>query len=163
MPLIPLHRTLTDRSAADAHPVSAITGLSSSLSALTLQVPASNGWSGPSLVVSTGSGVAQYGIVHLDAAGVWQVADLSSEGTADGLLGVVVSAVVGNAATIGLSAGIVRNSAWTFTPGGAVYLHASGGLSQSAVTGSGNVSRRLGYALAASAFYFAPSVALTLL
>lgn len=163
MPLIPLHRTLTDRAASDAHPVSAITGLSSSLSALTLQVPPSNGWSGPSIAGATGIGVVQYGVVYLDSSGTWQVADADAEATADGLLGMVVSAVVGNAATIGLPAGIVRNSGWTFTAGGAVYLHASGGLSQSAVTGSGNVSRRLGYALAASAFYFAPSVALTLL
>lgn len=162
MPLIPLHRALTDRSASDAHPVGAITGLSASLNALTLQVPAANGWSGPSLSGITGDGVAQYGIVYLDAAAIWQVADLSAEGTSDGLLGVVVSPIVGNAATIGLPAGIARNSSWTFAPGGAIYLHAAGGLSQSVITGSGNVSRRIGYALAPAAFYFAPSVALTL-
>lgn len=163
MPLIPIHRALPDRSAADAHPVSAITGLQSSLSALTLQVPVSNGWSGPSIIGATGVGVVQYGVVYLDSSGTWQVADADAEATADGLLGMVVSAIVGNAATIGLPAGIVRSAGWSLTVGAPLYLQSDGSAAQTIITGSGKVSRRLGYALAPSAFYFAPSVALTLL
>lgn len=161
MPLIPLHRYLPDRTAADAHPVSAITGLQSEVDSARLKIPVVDGWSGPTLVdAATGSGVARHAAVYLDASGVWQLAAQDAEATADGLLGLVITDVSANTATIGLPAGVARRSAWTWTAGGAVYLGSAGALTQTEP--SSNVVRRVGYALTAQALYFAPSVALTL-
>lgn len=94
-------------------------------------------------------GVTQWDAVYLNGSSQWAVADANGTGTypAAGLAIATVS--TGNATAV-LVRGVVRNDAWTWTPGGRLYLSATaGGLTQTAPATSGDKVQDVGFALSA--------------
>lgn len=106
---------------------------------------------------NAGATIAQWEAVYLDASGTWQLADANGTGTypAQGLA--TAAYVSTNAATI-VEDGVVRNDAWTWTIGGAIYLSTTaGGLTQTAPATSGDKVQYMGYALSADSMRLRPS------
>lgn len=56
-----------------------------------------------------------------------------------------------------LPGSIITNTNWTWTPGGAIYVDANGGLSQTAPTTTGQFVKRVGVALSANSMHFFPT------
>ncbi len=104
-------------------------------------------------------GVTQWDTVYLNASSQWVKADANGSGTfpARGLA--LTTQLTGVAVDI-LTYGIVRHDAWTWTPGGSIYLSGTaGGLTQTAPSASGDNVQEVGYAIDADTafFHFSPS------
>lgn len=98
---------------------------------------------------------SQWDVVYFDGtAGEWLAADANGTGTfpAEGIA--VTSGTDGNPLTV-LFKGFVRNDAWAWTPGGAIYLDTTaGGLTQTAPSTSGDKVQRVGKAYTADKAWF---------
>jgi hypothetical protein len=103
---------------------------------------------------NAGATIAQWEAVYLDSSSTWQLADANGSSTypARGLATAAYSNT--NPATI-LMYGTVRNDAWTWTPGGTIYLSGTaGGLTQTAPSASGDKVQQVGFALDADNAFF---------
>jgi hypothetical protein len=99
--------------------------------------------------LNNSGGVTQWDAVYLNGSSQWVLADANGTGTypATGLATATVA--TGNATTV-LVRGVVRNDAWTWTPGGRIYLSTTaGGLTQTAPATSGDKVQDVGFALSA--------------
>jgi len=104
--------------------------------------------------LNNSGGVTQWDAVYLNASSQWVLADANGSGTypAVGLATATVS--TGNATSV-LVTGTVRNDAWNWTPGGAIYLSTTaGGLTQTAPSGMGDAIHPVGRALTADIAFF---------
>lgn len=104
--------------------------------------------------LNAGATIAQWEAVYLDGSSTWQLADANGSSTYPAR-GLAVAAYVStNPATI-LTYGTVRNDAWNWTPGGAIYLSGTvGALTQTAPSASGDKVQQVGFALTADIAFF---------
>ena len=103
--------------------------------------------------LSSGATTAQWEAVYLNGSAAWLLADANGSGTypARGL-GIAASAT---SALSVLTRGVVRNDAWSWTPGGTIYLDVSaGGLTQTAPATSGDKVQQVGFSLTSDVAYF---------
>lgn len=99
-------------------------------------------------------GVTQWDAVYLNGSSQWALADANGSSTypARGLAVATVS--TGNATTV-LIRGTVRNDAWSWTPGGTIYLSTTpGGLTQTAPSSASDKIQAVGFALTADIAFF---------
>lgn len=97
--------------------------------------------------LNNSGGVTRWDVVYLNGSSQWVLADANGSGTypARGLVTATVS--TGGATTV-VTRGTIRNDAWTWTPGGTVYLSTTaGGLTQTAPSTTGDKVQVIGYAL----------------
>lgn len=107
--------------------------------------------------LNNSGGVTQWDAVYLNGSSQWVLADADGSGTFPALGLVTATVSTGNATTV-ITYGSVRNDAWSWTPGGNVYLStAAGGLTQTAPASSGNKVQVIGVALTADILYVRPS------
>lgn len=104
--------------------------------------------------LNAGATIAQWEAVYLGGSSTWLLADANGSGTYPAR-GLAVAAYVStNPATI-LTYGTVRNDAWNWTIGGAIYLSGTAGaLTQTAPSTSGDQVQVIGYALTADIAFF---------
>lgn len=103
---------------------------------------------------NAGATIAQWEAVYLGSGATWLLADGNGSGTypARGLA--TAAGTNGNPLTV-VTKGIVRNDAWTWTPGGNIYLsNTPGGLSQTPSVVSGERVQMVGFALSADVASF---------
>jgi len=104
---------------------------------------------------NAGATIAQWEAVYMGGSSTWLLADCNGSGTypARGIA-VAAGSVALGALTI-LTKGEVRNDAWTWTPGGNIYLSATpGALTQTATAVSGERLQAVGFALTADKAFF---------
>ena len=97
--------------------------------------------------LNNSGGVTQWDVVYLNGSSQWVLADANGSGTFPAR-GLAVSTVsTGNATTV-IEDGVVRNDAWTWTPGGTIYLSVTAGaLTQTAPSTTGDKVQVIGYAI----------------
>jgi len=116
----------------------------------------SNGdYYGETIVLSNVSLTA--GSVHyLTSSTTWSLTDADAASSSRNLLGIALS----NDETTSplLIRGYYKNTAWSFTVGAPVYLSTTpGALTSTQPTGTGDIVRVVGYALATDEIFFNPS------
>lgn len=112
-------------------------------------------WTGTTISgLNAGATIAQWESVYLDSSSTWQLADANGSGTYPAR-GLATAAYSNTDPAIVLVHGTVRNDAWNWTPGGAIYLSATaGGLTQTAPSTSGDKVQQVGLALTADIAFF---------
>ncbi len=99
--------------------------------------------------LNAGATIAQWEAVYLDSSSTWQLADANGSGTYPAV-GLAVAAYSSTNAAVVVYSGTVRNDAWSWTPGGVVYLSTTaGGLTQTVPSTSGDKVQQIGRALTA--------------
>lgn len=87
---------------------------------------------------------------------LWKT-DADSSTTSKGLIMMSIGTTTSSASALYLYSGLVANSSWSFTKGDILYLSVnSGEISNSIVTGTGDIVRIIGYALSSSVISFNP-------
>lgn len=112
-------------------------------------------WTGTTISgLNAGATIAQWETVYLGASSTWLLADANGSGTYPAR-GLATAAYSNTDPAIVLVHGTVRNDAWNWTPGGAIYLSATaGGLTQTAPSTSGDKVQQVGFALTADIAFF---------
>jgi hypothetical protein len=99
--------------------------------------------------LNAGATIAQWEAVYVGGSSTYLLADANGSGTFPAI-GLAVAAYVSTNAAIVVRNGTVRNDAWTWTPGGTVYLSTTaGGLTQTAPSTTGDKVQVIGTALTA--------------
>jgi hypothetical protein len=99
--------------------------------------------------LNAGATIAQWEAVYVGGSSTYLLADANGSGTFPAV-GLAVAAYVSTNAAIVVRNGTVRNDAWTWTPGGTVYLSTTaGGLTQTAPSTTGDKVQVIGTALTA--------------
>ena len=98
-------------------------------------------------------------LVYLGSGSKWLEADSDATGTAINLLGIALEAKTDTQAmNVALPGSFVRDDSWSWTPGVPLYMSGTlGAITATKPTGSGDVVRTVGYAVAATYIFFAPS------
>jgi hypothetical protein len=118
--------------------------------------PASTGtWSGDTESGTTGESVAIYGLVYMNADGLWWKADADSIATMP--VQAIATAAIATTTGVLLRRGVIKNTAWTWTVGGLLYCGTDGLLTQTAPSGDLDVIQVVGYAHTADTVFFDPS------
>lgn len=112
-------------------------------------------WTGTTIAgLNAGATIAQWEPVYLGGSSTWLLADANGSGTYPAR-GLAVAAYVNTDPAIILVHGTVRNDAWTWTPGGTIYLSATAGaLTQTPPATSGDNVQQVGFALTADIAFF---------
>lgn len=104
--------------------------------------------------LNAGATIAQWEAVYLGGSSTWLLADANGSGTYPAR-GLAVASYVNTNAAIIVVHGTVRNDAWTWTPGGTIYLSTTAGaLTQTAPSASGDKVQAVGFALTADIAFF---------
>lgn len=129
--------------------------LTSPMLTLTAAHGSDDTWTGTSIAgLNAGASIAQWEAVYLGASSTWLLADANGSGTYPAR-GLATAAYSNTDPAIILVHGTVRNDAWNWTPGGAIYLSATaGGLTQTAPSTSGDKVQQVGFALTADIAFF---------
>ncbi len=94
--------------------------------------------------------VAAYDVVAINGTGQAFAPDITVVADGKAIIGIATSTgSVGSTINV-QPVGIVSNSAWTWTPGVAIWCGAGGVLTQTAPTGAGNFVRRMGVSMSAT-------------
>jgi hypothetical protein len=111
-------------------------------------------WGGRAITgVNAGATIAQWEAVYMGSGGEWLLADATDDTTAPAHGIAVAGGTDGNPMTV-LPEGIVRNDAWNWTPGGAIFLSTTpGALTQTAPSSTGEIVQRIGWAVSADVAY----------
>jgi hypothetical protein len=110
----------------------------------------------PIIGMNAGETVAQWDLVRVHSDGEWHLADADAAGEQEAVAIAAAAGTDGNAMTV-LTKGTVRNDAWNWTIGGALYLSATaGGLTQTAPSTATHVVQKVGRALTADIIWFDP-------
>lgn len=97
--------------------------------------------------LNNSGGVTQWDAVYLNSSSQWVLADANGSGTYP-CRGLATATVSTAGATTVVVRGTVRNDAWSWTPGGTIYLSTTaGGLTQTAPSATGDKIQVIGYAL----------------
>jgi len=98
-------------------------------------------------------------LVYLGSGSKWLEADSDATGTAINLLGIALEAKTDTQAmNVALPGSFVADASWSWTPGVPLYMSGTlGAITATKPTGSGDVVRTVGYAVAATYIFFAPS------
>lgn len=112
-------------------------------------------WTGTTIAgLNAGATIAQWEAVYLGASSTWLLADANGSGTYPAR-GLAIAAYSNTDPATILVHGTVRNDAWNWTPGGAIYLSATAGaLTQTAPSASGDKVQQVGFALTADIAFF---------
>jgi hypothetical protein len=103
--------------------------------------------------LNNSGGVTQWDVVYLNSSSVWVVADANGSGTYPAR-GLAVATVANGGSTTVLTEGIIRHDAWTWTPGGIIYLSTTAGQwTQTQPATSGDKVQVIGYAIDADTMY----------
>lgn len=103
--------------------------------------------------ITAAATLTQWQAVYMTGSSTWGLADANGAGTYPAR-GMAVHAAA-SAAPVGiLVRGVVRNTSWSWTPGGTIYLSTTaGGLTQTAPSTSGDRIQAIGYALTSARIY----------
>ena len=114
-------------------------------------------WYGEALSIGDiGSGVVAGNVYYLSSSSTWIAADADAASSSRNLLAIATTAAGFNRGM--LIRGYFKNTSWSFTIGAPVYLSVTaGGLSSTQPTGTADIVRVVGYAIAADELYFNPS------
>lgn len=97
--------------------------------------------------LNNSGGVTQWDAVYLNGSSAWVKADADGSGTYPAR-GIAVATAADGVATVVLTRGTIRNDAWTWTPGGTIYLSTTTGtMTQTVPSSEGDKIQILGYAL----------------
>lgn len=112
-------------------------------------------WTGSTISgLNAGATIAQWEVVYLGGSSTWLLADANGSGTYPAR-GLATAAYSNTDPAVILVHGTVRNDAWNWTPGGAIYLSGSvGTLTQTAPSTSGDKVQQVGFALTADIAFF---------
>ncbi len=112
-------------------------------------------WTGTTIAgLNAGATIAQWEAVYLGASSTWLLADANGSSTYPSR-GLATAAYSNTDPAIILVHGTVRNDAWSWTPGGAIYLSGTAGaLTQTAPSTSGDKVQQVGFALTADIAFF---------
>lgn len=95
-------------------------------------------------------------VYYFNGSSDWTLTDADAAATSKGLLGIVTNGAAFNRGM--LIRGFFKNTSWSFTVGSTLYLSTSlGGITQTAPSGTGDIVRVVGYAVAADEVFFNPS------
>lgn len=107
--------------------------------------------------LNNSGGVTQWDAVYLNGSSQWVLADANGSGTYP-CRGLAVATVAGGGSTTVIMQGVARNDAWTWTPGGTIYLSTTaGGLTQTAPSTTGDKVQTIGFAIDADTMRVFPS------
>lgn len=120
-------------------------------------------WTGKSTnSFNAGGTIAQFDCVYLTSSSTWLLTDADAIGTGGNTLVMMAGAAGtnGNPLRVIEPGSWVRNDAWNWTVGGALYLDTAtpGGMTQTVPSGTDDVVKIMGHAVSADVIYFAPSV-----
>lgn len=112
-------------------------------------------WTGTTVAgLNAGATIAQWEAVYLGGSSTWLLADANGSGTYPSR-GLATAAYSNTDPAVILVHGTVRNDAWSWTPGGAIYLSGTAGaLTQTAPSTSGDKVQQVGFALTADIAFF---------
>ena len=129
--------------------------LTSPKSTLTAAHGTDDTWTGTAIVgLNAGATIAQWEAVYLGGSSTWLLADANGSSTYPAR-GLAVAAYSNTDPATILVHGTVRNDAWSWTPGGTIYLSGTaGGLTQTAPSASGDKVQQVGFALSADVAFF---------
>jgi hypothetical protein len=98
-------------------------------------------------------------LVILNSSGQWVQADANTASTYAGMVAIALeSKTSGQAMSVALPNSVVRNDAWSWTPGAVLYMSETAGqITATQPTTSGAAIRVMGFALSADVIYFYPS------
>lgn len=104
--------------------------------------------------LNAGATIAQWEAVYLGSSSTWLLADANGSSTYPAR-GLAVAAYSNTNPAAILVHGTVRNDAWSWTPGGTIYLSGTAGaLTQTAPSTSGDKVQAIGFALTADIAFF---------
>ena len=98
-------------------------------------------------------------LVYMGSSSKWLEADSDATGTSINLLGIALEAKTDTQAmNVALPGSFVRDDSWSFTPGVPLYMSGTlGAITATKPTGSGDIIRTVGFAVAATYIFFNPS------
>lgn len=107
--------------------------------------------------LDAGEALTTQQLVYINASGKMQKADADGSGTFPAVF-LAAASISNNANGNFLMQGVACNTAWTWTPGGTLYMSTTAGtMTQTAPATSGNIVQVVGYAITATIIYFDPS------
>jgi hypothetical protein len=115
---------------------------------------------GPTMnALQAGASITIMDLVILNSSGQWIQTDATSISTYAGMIAIALeSKTSGQAMSVALPNSVVRNDAWSWTPGAVLYMSETAGqITATQPTTSGVAIRVIGFALSADVIYFAPS------
>ena len=116
------------------------------------ELSASGGY-GDMVTFGTGT-VATFSAYFLNSSTAWTLTDADTAATATGMITIALGATISAGM---VTRGYVRNTAWSWTVGGAIYLSSTAGaLSQTAPTLTNRIIRIVGFAIATDSIYWCP-------
>lgn len=136
--------------------------LTNKITSLTVEPATDDTFTGEQMTgFNAGATTAQWDAVYLSSSSTWLLTDADAAATAGGvMIGLGTAAGSnGNPLTV-VTRGVVRNDGWNWaTVGGPLYLDTttSGGLTQTAPSGTDDIIRVVGYAMSDDCIYFNPS------
>lgn len=103
--------------------------------------------------------IGQIQSVYMNSSGQWAQTDASAESTSAGMLALTLeSGVANDPVLVALKGSFIRDDSFTFTAGQTIYLSTTAGAwTATEPTGSGDISRVVGYCVAPDVVYFDPS------
>lgn len=108
-------------------------------------------------IITVGEAVSITDLLYQKSDGKWWKADADAAATMPGLR-MALQAVGANAACNTLRMGRVRNDTWAWTVGGTIFASTvTGGLTQTAPSGTADIVQVVGFAYAATKMFFDPS------
>jgi hypothetical protein len=115
---------------------------------------------GPTMnALQAGASITIMDLVILNSSGQWVQTDANNISTYAGMVAIALeSKTSGQAMSVALPNSVVRNDAWSWTPGAVLYMSETAGqITATQPTTSGAAIRVIGYALTATVIYFCPS------
>lgn len=110
------------------------------------------------LEIIAGEVLPTLSLAILDNSGKWLKADYTSVNLTEGFIGVVASAITTDEiGIIYVAPALLQSSSWSWTTGNAVFMGASGVMSQTKTETADYNIRRLGYAVGGDKLFFNPS------
>ena len=113
-------------------------------------------WYGEALAIGgIGSPTAE-NVYYLNSGGSWTLTDADAAASSKGLLAIATTGAGFDRGMV--IRGFFKNTSWSFTVGATLYLSTTAGaITQTAPSGTGDIVRVVGYAIAADEIFFNPS------
>ncbi len=108
---------------------------------------------------NAGATITAMDLVILDSSSTWQKTDANTSSIYAGMIGVSLeSKTSGQAMSVALTGTIIRNDAWSWTPGAVLYMSETAGAITATQPSTSNAAIRvIGFAVTADDIYFNPS------
>lgn len=108
---------------------------------------------------NAGATITAMDLVILDSSALWQKTDANTASIYAGMIGMSLeSKTSGQAMSVALPGTIIRNDAWSWTPGATIYMsETAGAITATQPTTTDAAIRVIGYAVNADDIYFNPS------